>query len=199
MAMNKKQFLEKLHKNLSKLPKEEVEDIMRDFEEYFEIGNERNRTEEEIANSFGDIRMLARQIKAESFIKKAEESTSASNITRAVFTTVGLSFFNLIVVLPVFLVIAAIIIALFSSAVSIGAAGISGTVTSFFYPFYDKYLTFSVNPAVLIFMFIGIGALGVLFFTGVVYLTKFLFRQIVRYLKFNISIIKGRRSVSEEV
>ena len=84
--MNKEIFLYKLSRNLKNLPKEAVDDIMMDFEEYFEVGLERGRTEEEVASSLGDPGALAKQIRAESYIKKSEETTSAGNITRAVFT-----------------------------------------------------------------------------------------------------------------
>ena len=90
--MDKKNFMEKIKKNLKSLPAKEIEDILNDLEEYFEVGKERGRTEEEIANSLGDPKILARQIIAESYIKKAEQTASAVNITKAVFTSIGLGF-----------------------------------------------------------------------------------------------------------
>ena len=195
--MNKEIFLYKLSRNLKNLPREEVDDIMMDFEEYFEVGLERGRTEEEVASSLGDPGALAKQIRAESYIKKAEETTSAGNITRAVFTTIGLSFFNIIFILPVFLVVFAVVLALFAISIAVSAAGITGMVGSFFYPIYADYLTFAVNPAVGIFAFLGLGAFGILFFTGNVYLWRLMYGGIVKYLRFNLSIIRGRRQQDE--
>jgi uncharacterized membrane protein len=196
--MNKKKhFLENLEKNLRGMPKEEINDILDDFREYFDVGSERGRPEDEIILSFGNPKNIAKQIKAESYIKKAEANTSAANITRAVFTTVGLSFFNIIFILPVFAVIFSILAALFAAAISIGAAGISGTVASFFYPLYSQYFTFTINSAVLIFAFIGMGAFGILFFIGDIYLAKLIYRLTVKYLKLNISIVKDRRQIDE--
>jgi len=196
--MNKKKhFLENLEKNLKGLPKEEIKDILDDFREYFDVGSERGRTEDEIIISFGSPKIIAKQIKAESYIKKAEENTSAANITRAVFTTIGLSFFNIIFILPVFAVIFSMLAALFAAAISIGAAGVSGTVASFFYPIYSQYFTFTINIVVLIFAFIGTGAFGILFFIGDIYLAKLIYRLIVKYLKLNISIVKDRRQLDE--
>jgi uncharacterized membrane protein len=196
--MNKKQyFLENLEKNLKGIPKDEINDILEDFREYFDVGSERGRTEDEIILSFGNPKNIAKQIKAESYIKKAEANTSAANITRAVFTTVSLSFFNIIFILPVFAVIFSILAALFAAAISIGAAGISGTVASFFYPLYSQYFTFTINSAVLIFAFIGMGAFGILFFIGDIYLAKLIYRLTVKYLKLNISIVKDRRQIDE--
>ncbi len=86
---------------------------------YFEIGKERGRKDDELSISLGNPKTLAKQIRLESYIKKAEQTTSAANIGRAIFTSIGLSFFNLIFVLPPLLVIVAIVAALFASAVSI--------------------------------------------------------------------------------
>ncbi|MBM3705481.1 MAG: DUF1700 domain-containing protein [Actinobacteria bacterium] len=191
--MLKRQFMESLRKNLNGLPDREKNDILEDIEEFFEVGAERGRQEEEIVKSFGNPRALAKQIKAESYIKKAEETTSATNIARAVYRSIGLSFFNLLIFLPVFLSVAGILIALFSVAVSISATGISGTVAGFFYPLYSQYLTFSVNASVMIFAFMGIGALGILFFIGDIYIARYIYRLTVMYLRFNINLIKGRR------
>lgn len=195
--MDKKQYIEKLARYLKGLPKEEIEDILSDFNEYFEIGKERGRKEDEISISLGNPKALAKQIRLESYIKKAEQATSAANIGRAVFTSIGLSFFNLIFVLPPFAVIFAAIVALFAAAVSIGAAGITGTVGSFFYPLYSQYITFKVNIAAQIFAFIGLGSFGILFFIGDLYLAKLIYRMIVKYLRFNLNIIRGRRQQDE--
>ena len=51
ILMNKKQYIEKLARYLKGLPKEEIEDILSDFDEYFEIGKERGRKEDEISIS----------------------------------------------------------------------------------------------------------------------------------------------------
>lgn len=196
--MNKVQFLEQIRKGLKGLPKEEINDIIIDFKEYFEVGAERGRKEQEIAFSLGEPKVLAKQIKAESYIKKAEESSNTLNIARAVFMTVGLSFFNLIFILPIFLLMISILAVLFAAAVSVSAAGISSTVASFFYPMYSNYLPFTVNTAALVFAFISLIALGILFFIGDLYLAKLVYRLILKYLRFNINIVKSRRQPDEK-
>ena len=63
IIMNKKQYIEKLARYLKGLPKEEVEDILSDFDEYFEIGKERGREDEELSISLGNPKDLAKQIR----------------------------------------------------------------------------------------------------------------------------------------
>ncbi|OQA22552.1 MAG: hypothetical protein BWY60_00199 [Actinobacteria bacterium ADurb.Bin346] len=191
--MNKKQFIKKLEKNLSGLPESEIKDIILDMEEYYDVGIERGRTEKELLDSLGNPRNLARHIKLESYIKKAEESASASNITKAVLTSIGLSFFNLIFMLPPVAIAASLLGVLFAVSITISAAGISGVAAGLFYPLYSQYLTFTINQAILIFGFLGTGCLGALFFIGNIFLAKLFYRAIVRYMKFNLGIIKGRR------
>jgi uncharacterized membrane protein len=195
--MNKERFLKELKRNLKGLPKDEVEDIVADFEEHFTFGIKGKRTEEELSKSLGDPKMLAKELKAVSYLKKAEETSSTTNITMAVFASIGMGFFNIIFILPPFICIAAVILVFFSTAIAIAASGIAGFFGSIFYPFFTQYLTFAFNPAVGIFGFLGIAALGLLFFIGVVYLSRFLYRQLVRYLRFNLSVIKGRREKDE--
>ncbi len=191
--MNKEQFMDTLSKSLRGLPKEEIDDIVYDFEEHFDIGINKGREERELCNALGDPKALAKQMKAESYIKRAEDSVSTQNIFSAVFTSIGLSFFNLLFVLPPFIAIFAIVAALFITAVSITAMGITGFISSVFYPVYSQYVAFDVSPVVGIFTFLGFSSLGVLFFAGNIYLSKGIYRLILKYLRFNLSIIKGRR------
>src|SRR5665647_1945282 len=141
--MNRKQYFDSLEKNLKSLKREEMDDILQDFREYFEIGIERGRTEQELMVSLGSPKTLARQIRFESYVKQAEETTSAAHIGKAVFTSIGLSFFNLIFILPLFLVALGVLLALFISAVAISAAGVTGTIGSFFMPLISQYVTFN--------------------------------------------------------
>ena len=64
---------------------------------------ENGKTEEEIAFSLGDPRILAKQFSASYAVQRAESSTSVNNILRAVLAVVGLGFFNLVFVLGPFL------------------------------------------------------------------------------------------------
>jgi uncharacterized membrane protein len=197
--MDRAQYLNILEKNLKSLKKEETDDILQDFTEYFEIGIERGRTQQELMNSLGSPKILARQIRFESYVKQAEETSSAAHIGKAVFTSIGLSFFNLIFILPLFLIIFSVLSALFIFAVAISAAGVTGAIGSLFLPLISQYVTFNtfIHPAVMVFAFIGIGTFGVIFFIGDIFFSRFLFGITARYLRFNLEIIRGRRQRDE--
>jgi uncharacterized membrane protein len=190
--MNKKEFINKLSSYLSGIPTEEKQDVISDFEEHFKEGMAEGRTEEDIAGALGDPRVLANQFKASILVYEAEKTASPVNITRAVFATLGLGFFNLIFVLGPFVAIACVLIALFASAVALTAAGITVFFGTIFGPLFPEYVSTLFNPAAAIFGSIGVTCLGVLFFIGDIYLAKLLYKLFLRYIKFNIRIITGR-------
>src|SRR4030042_631838 len=190
--MDKKDFIKKLSAYLSGIPEEERQDVVNDFEEHFKEGLLEGRTEEEISDSLGDPKILANQLRASILISEAEKTTSASNITRAVFATLGVGFFNLLFVLGPFIGIAAVLVALFACAIAVTASGIAVFFASIFGPVFSQYFVLSINPAGAIFMSMGATCFGILFFIGDICLAKLLYRMFVRYIKFNLRIITGK-------
>ncbi|MBE3114576.1 MAG: DUF1700 domain-containing protein [Actinobacteria bacterium] len=190
--MNKKDFMYKLSLYLGGIPEEDRQDVISDFEEHFKEGLSEGRTEEEIAGSLGDPKSLANQFKASILVSEAEKTTSAVNIIRAVFATLGLGFLNLVFILGPFIAIAVIPVALFAIAIAITAAGITTFFAAIFGPLFLQYFTVLINPAVAIFGSIGVTCFGILFFVGGIYLAKLLYRLFVRYIKFNLRIITGK-------
>ena len=190
--MNKKQFIDQLTVNLRGVPNEDRLDIISDFDEHFKIGMEKGRTEDELSDSLGNPKTLAKQLNASVLVGHAEKTTSASNITRAVFATLGLGFFNLIFVLGPFIGIVAVLFSLFAVAVAIAASGITILFATIFGPLFPEFVGIIVNPAVGIFGSIGVTCFGILFFVGDIFLAKALYRVFIKYIKFNSRVIKGR-------
>jgi uncharacterized membrane protein len=195
--MNRKEFFKDLSKYLRGIPREDEEDIINDFEEHFDMGEKEGRTEEDLAKSLGDPKALANQFKASIVVAQAEKETTAVNITRAVFATLGLGFFNLIFVLGPFIAVIAVLFSFFVTGISISAAGIVGLLGTIFSPLFPEYFNLIVNPAVGIFASIGAICFGVLFFIGTIYLTKGFFRLFIKYIKFNARIVTGKEKKDE--
>src|SRR5690625_1318210 len=107
--MNEKQFLQQLKTALDKLPEAEREDILMDFEEHFSIGKEEGKTEEEIASALGSPQQIARELAAAYYLDQAEHTSSIGNVFRAAWATIGLGFFNLIIVLGPFIALVALV------------------------------------------------------------------------------------------
>jgi uncharacterized membrane protein len=190
--MNKKDFINKLSVNLHGIPGDEKKDILNDFEEHFNEGLLAGRTEEEISQSLGDPKIIARQLKAAIQVNKAQKNVSALNITKAVFATIGIGFFNLIFVLGPFIAIIFTLVALFICAVAFGAGGVAGFLTSIFEPIFPQNIVLNINPVAAVFMSIAVTCFGVLFFIGDIYLAKLLYRNFLNYIKVNIRLIREK-------
>lgn len=194
--MNKNEYLRVLEQSLNGIPFEDKKDIMYDYEEHFTIGLQEGKTEEEIAQSLGHPRTLAKQFRANYIVNQAKSDSSTGNVFRAIFAVISLGFFNLIFVLGPFLGLIGVLIGLFATSFGLIVAGFAVFVAIFISPFtipfvgYTGSISVSLSPIVLIFISIGLTSFGTLFFIGSSYLAKLLFRGIIKYLQMNLNIIK---------
>ncbi|MFD2043313.1 DUF1700 domain-containing protein [Ornithinibacillus salinisoli] len=181
--MTKKQFMDRLNVALGKLPSDERNDILQDFEEHFVFGLEEGKTEEQIAESLGSPNQIAKELVASYHLDQVEGSITAGNILRAVWAVIGLGFFNLVIVLGPFIALVAIVFAGW-------ACGISFIASPLF-----VLINISVAPGTFIlfdlFFSLLLAGLGVFIAIGMFYVTKALMNAFVRYLKFNAKLVKG--------
>ena len=85
----------------------------------------------------------------------------------------------------------------FAAAIGTTAGGITGLLGTIFSPLFPEYFNMIVNPAVGIFASIGAICFGILFFIGGIYLTRGFFRLFIRYIKFNVNIVRGKERKNE--
>lgn len=181
--MNQNTFLSLLNQNLHRLSQTEQADILQDFKEHFINGLADGKTEEEISASLGSPVQIAKEMLANYHFDKAQKKASTGNVLRAVWAAIGLSFFNLIIVLGPFIGLAGVI---FAAWVTGGAFVIS--------PFLALIQYFLI-PASFewfeMFLSVALSGLGILLLIGMYYVTKYSFIGFMHYLKFNMKIIKG--------
>jgi uncharacterized membrane protein len=195
--MNREVFLKILSKELKGIPAGEREDILAEYIEHFEAGIKRGRTEKDIADTIGDPVIIGRELKASTLINIAEKDTTVLNIFRAVFSTMGMGVFNLIFILIPFLIVIAVLIILFAAAISIAALGVVVLVAIIFGPLVSDYIVLGMKVAPGIFISVGSIALGTLFCIGNMRLVRFLYRQVIRYIRFNMKVFIDRRHRDE--
>lgn len=187
--MSKKQFLLILKKKLWKLPKNEKEEILQDYEEYFMIGVEEGKIESQIVEALGSPKQIAKELNAVYAIKKVEERKSISNIFTALFSIMGLSVINCVIIIVSLCLL--LILTPFTLAYIIGVP------------------IMILSPLILIvmgfvngFSTIGIGEIlecikGVIFGSLLIFLgyfiAKFSFILLLKYLRWNISIARGNQ------
>lgn len=181
--MNEKQFLNQLDKAMKYLAPEERQDLLHDYEEHFAIGKEEGKSEEEIAEALGTPEKLGKEILATYHLNQAESKATSGNMMRAVWAGIGLGFFNLIIVLGPFIALASVVVAGWVTSGALVLAPLLLPVNSIIYPG-----TFEWSD--LYFMMVSCG-IGLLLVIGMYYATKGFNWLFVRYLKFNISLVKG--------
>lgn len=189
--MNKDKWLERLKKGLSGLSKDEIDDIMADYNEYFYDAMEKGRTEEEVTNSLGDPIKLAKQIKADSRIKTAQANMNVKNMTKAIFAIVTLSLFNIIVMVGPIMAVIGII---FGFAVA-GIGILGGGIISFFgILFFGSSalagLGFALTMPLALLLGLFLSSLGIMLLILDFWFGRWVFNVLVKYFKFNFDIVR---------
>ena len=195
--MNKEQFLNQLRRSLSGIPEEEKKDILYDYEEHFRSGLENGQEEEEIVRSLGNPRVLGKTYRIESLLDKEKGGQRASNILRAVFASLSLGFFNVIITIPLYSGLLAGLVSLWAGAVSLALSGVGVIVGIILQPLFPASISLGgLSIPFLIFAGIGIGALGLLSVIGMWKLSQLFFRMTAKYVQFNVRIIKKQETKS---
>ncbi|WP_339195841.1 DUF1700 domain-containing protein [Solibacillus sp. FSL R5-0449] len=156
---------------------------MQDYEEYFSMDVMEGKTEGQIVKSLGSPKQLSKELLADYFITKGEETSSTRNVFQAIWAVIGLSFVNLLLVLGPFLGLVALLLAGW-------VTGLAGIVS--------PLLVFSsaiVNTGTFewfdVFFSMILCGVGLFISVGIYYGTVNIKRGFLRYLKFNLSIVKG--------
>ncbi len=187
--MTKHEFIESLKVKIGDLPLETQSDIIADYEEHFAAGLEDGKTEDEIAQKLGDPDTIAREFKNYSLIRKAEETKSPFNLSRAVLAVIGLSFFNLVFVVGPYFGILGTLIGLIITSVTLIGSGIAGVVMVIISP-YTPSIDLGINPYAAAFMFLAVSSFGVFLSAVTYFLCKWFYILTIKYLKLNLNIIK---------
>jgi uncharacterized membrane protein len=198
--MNKEEYLKKLTRLIKKLPKEDKEDILLDYEEHFRIGVEKGRSEEEISKALGDPETVAKQIKAEYMIKKAENKPSAGSMIDAVVAVTGLGLFNLIFIAVPALAVAAVILTFVVAGLGVIFVGILTMLSPLLQVIFPQYVHLPVNSGILGTLILVVGGIGLtimgtFFVTLMTYVANRFYKAVIRHLKSNLGAIKERTEV----
>jgi uncharacterized membrane protein len=185
--MVKNEFLDTLEYLLSRVPEQDRKEMLYDYQEHFEIGLANGRSQAELIAELGDPHVIARDLLTDYRIGRAEKDKTPSNMGRAILAAISLSFFNLIFIIgPV--------AGLFGAYVALCAVSFGLTILplailgSYFFGY--SYESFLVNFFVSLTSF----SLGVLLSIGMIYVGKFFYNIVLRYIKFNVKVIKGDKA-----
>jgi uncharacterized membrane protein len=188
--MNKSEFIKILSNNLRNIPMNEKKEIISDYEEHFAIGLKEGKKEEEICESLGNPKLIAKQYKVDMMLKEAEKSKSITGIIKAIIASLSLGFFNIVFILGPYMGLVAVLISLFAAAFSITVSGIFMFIAILIQPLVSSFFYIGINPIIVLFFSIGTTALGLLFLIGDFFLAKYFYIGTIKYLQFNLKIIK---------
>ncbi|SHN27716.1 HAAS signaling domain-containing protein [Gracilibacillus kekensis] len=181
--MNKDQFLKKLDQSLNRLSDDERKDILADFQEHFDLAKEDDKTEEEIAQSLGAPSQIGKELLATHYLEKAETTSSTGNFLRAVWAVIGLGFFNLVIVLGPFIALVSLIVAGWITGGAFVISPFLFLINVVLYP--SSFLYFDL------FFTITLTGIGLFIVIGMVYATNIVTKGFMRYLNFNVRVVKG--------
>ena len=98
--MNRADFLRRLSDGLAGLPAREAEDILDDYSSYFDEGIAAGRSEADVAAALGDPARLARELRAETGLRRWEDDHSLRNSASVLLALGGLAAVDIVLLVP---------------------------------------------------------------------------------------------------
>lgn len=182
--MNRKEYLELLRISLQHLPLDELKDILSDYEEHFDIGVSKGKSEEEISGELGHPKEVASNYKT-TYKPSFNDNNNDNNIRRLLIILL-LGFFNLVVVLGPFMGLVGIFLGLYGTSIAFIVSGVAllfGSPFMFFTPIPAPHMLTSISFGIVL------GGLGILGIILSIYLTKLFYGLLVKYIKWNLELI----------
>jgi uncharacterized membrane protein len=121
--VNSEAFLRNLRAGLSGLPPREVEEIIADYAAHFAEGRASGRSEADVAAGLGDPARLARELRAETGLRRFEVHHSFGNLVAAMLALAGLAAVDILFLMPLLLVVAAVALGIGIGLVAVGMVG----------------------------------------------------------------------------
>ena len=127
--MNRASFLARLRSGLSK---DDVDELVDDYEAHFTEGSAAGRSEEDVSRALGEPGRLARELRAEAGLRRWEAQPSPGNYLGAVFALIGVLAIDFVLLLPFLCVLAAVFfgVGMAFIGIIIGGFAIFGDIAS---------------------------------------------------------------------
>ncbi len=194
--MKKEDFLSKLRDELRGLDPVDIEDILRDQEEFIRDAMSAGRTEEDVVRSLGEPKAFADALKLEYKVNRINNSSSTWESYREVLGSIGI----LIALAPVNIIlffgpVIAVLGFLFSWILTSGGIVIAGASFLLIQFIVALIVGFTfLQTATLFFASVGVIALGLCGVALFIIFTQLFMKLFTTYIKWNIELINGRRS-----
>lgn len=171
--MNRELFLAELRAALRGLDAKEIEDIVADYRAHFDEAKAAGRNEHEVAEALGDPKRLAKELRAETGLRRWQQRRTPGNFVGAIIALCGLAAVDLLILLPLLCVLGLIAFVIGVVLFALGIAGLGLLVSPLWLAPFDSWnhaLSIVLAGAGLIAGGIGWGALLLLGMEGVLLL-----------------------------
>lgn len=194
--MTREQFLSQLRLSLGNMPDADKQDIVYDYEEHFRIGMADGKSEEQIAESLGNPRVIGNSYRIDAMLTEPKEGggVNAASVLRAVFASISLTFFNVVFVIGPFCGLVGFLFGLWAFAVMIILNGLLVIVSLFGCTHVTQLIANPLlNDVFVLFSGIAMIAWGMLACIGLSAVTKWFFIRVAAYVRLNARIIRGEK------
>lgn len=188
--MNKKEYMDQLENGLSSMSYKDVKEILGEIEEHFSVGIANGKTEDEICNDLGSADELAKAYiegtsLPQALIKKpvyeTPKTTVVENKNYDLAGVLFVIFFNLIVMLPVWISVLGFVLALVGIELAL-IGGLIGLILAI--PSMGTFIATGIVLALLL-LFIVVFAFVLCYFA-----VKYFFVGTAAYIKWNKKVWK---------
>jgi uncharacterized membrane protein len=194
--MNKEKFLTELKRALGRMSEAEKGEVLYDYEEHFRMGVAEGKSEEQIAEALGNPRAIGKSYAIDALLEepKGGGGVTATSVLRAIFASISLTFFNIIVVFGPFFGLVGVMIGLWATAASLALSGVAVLVSPVVALIVPGLFTLAgVNAVFLLFAGIGVAGLGMLAVIGMWKLSQLFVQATAAYIRFNARIVMRRK------
>lgn len=122
--MRREEFIEIIRHELGGMPVRDVDEIIDDYQSYFDEALAAGRAIEDVVAAHGNPQRLAKELRTEMGLRRWEEHHSPLNLWKAALALCGLAAADIMVLLPALLVLGSVALILFFVFSLFGVIGI---------------------------------------------------------------------------
>jgi uncharacterized membrane protein len=182
--LDKITFLNELEQELNSIPSTERDNVMYEYEQYFFDQEREGKNEYQIIGALDSPKKIGKEIKAKNAIVSAEYRPNVKSIIRAIMASLGMGILSLIIILIPMIFIGSFMFVLLLVALFLVISPILLIIHGSLY----NMFSLAISNYLFAFSFTG---LGIVLFVIIAKLAQFVYRLILKYLRWNIKTIKG--------
>lgn len=182
--LDKITFLNELEQELDNLPRSERDKVMYEYEDYFFEQESEGKNEYQIIGALESPKTIGKEIMAKSAIASAEYKPNARTIIRAIMASLGMGILSVVIILIPMIFVGFFMVILLLCSLFFTLSPVLLIINGIF----NNNISFAVSNYLFAISYTG---LGIVLFVSIAKLAQFVYRLILKYLRWNIKTIRG--------